>query len=365
VLTVAEYSASGRTSDLYARLRVIACLAVLATVLVPPAGALAGSEVPFPRPASLEPNISFWVEVFTAYSSRDFVVHDRDQVWRVYQVFKLPGSDNPTRDDIEWVHSYLLAKWRDTLTRLASGEQPITWEDRKVAAMFKGEPLSAYALAADNLRVQEGLQDRFRQGLLRSRYYYPTMERIFRTCGVPPELVTLAAVESGFYSRARSSAGACGIWQFTRATGRQFMRISRRCDERLNPLRETEAAAKLLRRNYELLGDWPMAITAYNYGTAGMERAAAENGNNYEQVFERYKGPRFGFASRNYYAEFLAALQVHRYENKYFPGIDRESVPPPRNLIRVHSTSHKVRHSGRIRRISAPSGNRTIVSHRA
>jgi len=328
----------------------------------------AGSELPFPRPASIEPNISFWVKVFTEYNARDFVVHDRDQIGRVYQVFTLPGSGSPSRDDIDWAHAYLRAKFTDMLTRLASGAQPITWEERKVAAMFNGEPLAAYLGAIDSLRIQEGLQERFREGLLRSRYYTPTMERIFRTFGLPPELVTLATVESGFHSGARSSAGAVGIWQFTRATGRHYMKVSRGRDDRLNPVRETEAAAKLLRANYAELGDWPLAITAYNYGTAGMARAAAANDNDYERIEASYKGPRFGFAVRNYYPEFLAALQVHQYEDKYFPGIEDQSVPKPSDLVKVHAhaRTHRSRHgSARFQRISVPAHNHKITIHAA
>ncbi len=333
----------------------------LSIVLLVSSGARAGTQLPFSRPVALEPNISFWVKVFTEYSERDFVVHDRDQIWRVYQVFHLPGSGTPTREEVDWVHAYMRAKYADMLNRLAAGCQPASYEERDVAALFKGEPLAAYALAADNLRIQQGLGERFKEGLLRSRYYYPTMERIFRTFGVPPELVTLASVESGFYSGARSSAGAVGIWQFTRGTGRQYLRITRRNDERLNPTLETQAAARFLRYNYDVLGDWPLAITAYNYGTAGMARAAAENGHDYERVFERYRGPRFGFAARNYYPEFLAALQVHRYEDKYFPGIASESAPPPK-VVRVLAPARRSRHSS-LRRVSSRGQHRRVVSH--
>ncbi len=322
----------------------------------------AGSELPFPRPVSLEPNISFWVKVFTEYNSRDFVVHDKDHIWRVYQVFQVPGSGPATRDDIEWAHAYLRAKYTDMLTGLASGREPATWEERKVAAMFKGEPLSAYLEAIDNLRIQEGLQERFRDGLLRSRYYTPTMERIFRAFGLPPELVTLASVESGFHNSARSNAGAVGIWQFTRGTAREYMKVTRRRDDRLNPARETEAAAQLLRDNYTRLGDWPLAITAYNYGTAGMVRAAEANGSDYERIANSYKGPRFGFATRNYYPEFLAALQVHQYEDKYFPGIENQSVPKPNDNVRTVSRlrTHRAHHASvRLQRTSTP-----VRSHR-
>jgi len=285
----------------------------------------AETQVPFPRPAPIEPNVEFWVNVFTAYSIRDFVLLDRDKVWRIYQVLHLPGEGSPSRDDVEWADAYLKSKYGDMLERLAAGHQPNTYEERRVAEMFKGEPASAYAAAAQNLRVQEGLRERFRQGLVRSRYYRPTMERIFTEAGIPPELVTLAQVESGFFARAKSGAGAKGIWQFTRSTGRKYLRITRYRDDRFNPVRETEAAAKLLRYNHDVLGSWPLAITAYDYGANGVARAAEECGNDYCRMIKEYNGPHFGFAVKNYYAEFLAALQVHRYEENYFPGIRAQS----------------------------------------
>ncbi|HUY27603.1 MAG TPA: transglycosylase SLT domain-containing protein [Candidatus Binataceae bacterium] len=294
----------------------------LAVGLGTPAVCRAAAAVPFPRPAGIEPNVNFWVDAFTAYSVRDFVVLDRDNVWRIYQVFHLPGTGQPSREDIQWSNAYLKAKYGDILNHLAAGHSPETADERRVAAMFNGEGSGAYALAAQNLRVQEGLRERFREGLLRSRYYRPTMERIFSQAGLPPELVTLAQIESGFESRAHSSAGACGIWQFTRATGRKYLRITRYRDDRLNPIRSTEAAAKLLRYNYNVLGDWPLAITAYNYGAGGTARAAESSGGNYARMVARYNGPHFGFAVKNYYAEFLAALQVHRDEDVYFPGIE-------------------------------------------
>jgi peptidoglycan lytic transglycosylase D len=300
-----------------------AAIALALTATLPTASG-AASKPQFPRPSSIEPNVDFWVNVFTTYSVRDFILHDRDNVWRIYEVLHMPGEGQPTREEIDWANAYLRAKYTDILNRLGSGAQPIGADERAVAKMFDGQPLSAYRLAADNLRVQEGLRERFREGLVRSRYYRSTMERIFRDFGLPPELVTLAQIESGFHSRARSGAGAAGIWQFTRATGRKYMHISRYRDDRLNPIRSTEAAAKLLSNNYEALGNWPLAITAYNYGIAGTVRASEEYDGNFSRVIRNYDGPRFGFAVKNYYAEFLAALQVHRYEDKYFPGIESD-----------------------------------------
>jgi membrane-bound lytic murein transglycosylase D len=329
--------------------------------------ARAEAQFTFPRPPALEPQIDFWVNVFTAYSYRDFVVLDRDDVYKIYQVYHLPGEGCPNREEIDWVNNYLKKKYGDILVRLASGHEPVGTDEQHVAELFKGRSPYALRLAADNLRVQEGLKEHFREGILRSKYYRPTMEKIFKGAGLPVELVTLAHVESGFQRGVKSSAGALGIWQFTRATGQHYMKIRGRHDDRLNPTLETEAAAKLLRFNYETLGDWPLAITAYNYGTAGTARAAEFSGNDYSKMVQSYSGPHFGFAVKNYYAEFLAALQVHEYENQYFPGIEYEPaiVPPPlrvqpAQLLQVSAIS---RHHSSKHRHAKHRGTRTATKH--
>lgn len=332
--------------------------------------AFAGSGLPFPRPAVIEPNVKFWVDVFATYGERDFIVHDRDQVDRVYQVMHLPGDGDPGRGETAEINDYLKNKYASLLNRLATGQPPANSEEQRIADMFKGQSPAAYSAAAQNLRVQEGLREQFREGLLRSKYYRPTMERIFSSAGLPPELVTLATVESGFYSRAKSSAGAVGIWQFTRGTGKQYMRISRYHDDRFDPTTETHAAAELLRSNYDALGSWPLAITAYNYGTGGTSAAASEYGGDYDRIVRSYNGPHFGFAARNYYSEFLAALQIHQDEEKYFPDLKYAEVPapppvktdfaPPRSRHSRHGSLHRVvTHHGHHSR------NRTHAVHQA
>lgn len=344
-------------------------IVLLAAMSVFRGRALAAAELGFPRPASIEPNVKFWVDVFTGYGEHDFVIHDRDQVWRIYQVIHVPGDDTPTRGEVDSINDYLKDKYTNILNRLATGAQPANFEERQVADLFKGEALSAYTLAAQNLRVQQGMRERFREGLLRSRYYRPTMERIFRSVGLPPELVTLAEVESGFESRAKSGAGAVGIWQFTRPTGREYMRITRYHDDRLNPYTETEAAAQLLRTNYDTLGSWPLAITAYNYGTGGMAHASSEYNGDYEKIVSNYGGSRFGFASKNYYPEFLAALQVHQYEDQYFPDLKyaQTPVPPPVRTDftpRRQSARHHLASSHRVSRHQRATTHR-VSGHRA
>ncbi|MGA2410935.1 MAG: lytic transglycosylase domain-containing protein [Candidatus Binataceae bacterium] len=321
------------------------------------------SQGEFERPAALEPNIRFWVDVFTAYGERDFVIHDKDNVWKIYEVQHLPGFGAPGRDEVADTTDFLRQKYTNILGRLGAGLPPADDDERRVAALFKGEPISAYTLAASNLRVQQGLREQYEEGLLRSRYYRTEMERIFADEGLPPSLVSLANIESGFYTTAKSSAGAVGIWQFTRDTGKEYMHITRYHDDRFDPVAETRAAAQLLRYNYDTLGSWPLAITAYNYGTGGMAQAAELYGGDFDRIFRSYSGPRFGFASRNYYAEFLAAVQVHEYEDQYFPNLKYEETPlpqtvrtdfaPPHRRASLHRVAHRGRHNGHRRHLVA------------
>jgi membrane-bound lytic murein transglycosylase D len=159
------------------------------------------------------------------------------------------------------------------------------------------------------------------------------MERIFRAEGLPLELTRLPLVESCFDVEAYSKVGAAGIWQFMPATGRLYaMDVNDSVDERRDPIASTRAAARFLRHNYEALEDsWPLAITAYNHGPAGIRRAISATGTtDIGVIVGRYDGPAFGFASRNFYAEFLAALDVDRHREAWFGKLDVHQPEPTR-----------------------------------
>src|SRR5258708_1483694 len=103
------------------------------------------------------------------------------------------------------------------------------------------------------------------------------------------------------------------------STAKRFMRVDGVVDQRLDPYSATEAAANLMLCNYRLLGSWPLAVTAYNHGPGGLRRAQDELGTtNIAVIVKRYQGATFGFASRNFYVAFLAALEVDRNAEKYF-----------------------------------------------
>jgi membrane-bound lytic murein transglycosylase D len=130
------------------------------------------------------------------------------------------------------------------------------------------------------------------------------------------------------------------MWQFMRATGRQYMRVDRSIDERRDPIESTRAAASFLKQSYETLGTWPLAITAYNYGPGGMSRAvAAIESDNLVDLIRDYRHPYWGFPPKNFYAEFLAAVEIGKDVNRYFPDLQLDPPAPIKEIELKSSVS--------------------------
>ncbi|MFC1821580.1 transglycosylase SLT domain-containing protein [Thermodesulfobacteriota bacterium] len=270
---------------------------------------------PFPLYQSIKPNVEFWKKVYTQYSTTEGIIHDARNLNVIYEVIKLKKDARKiNRDRIKRVKS----KYRLILQKLASNPEDAGPEAARVAALFGSRTnRRAFRRAMDNIRCQIGQKDRFRQGLIRSGAYLGKIKTIIRSNGLPLDLAYLPHVESSFNPKAFSKFGAAGIWQFTRSTGKRYLKVGYVLDERRDPIYATFAAAKLLKENFAKLGNWPMAITAYNHGAAGMLRAKKAKGG-YENVFKNYSSRTFKFASRNFYSEFLAARGVAKNHKRYF-----------------------------------------------
>jgi membrane-bound lytic murein transglycosylase D len=289
---------------------------------------------PFPTFPCLEPTVRFWVDAYTRYSTTDGIIHDDTNLGIVYGVIDLLPPDRPgsQRANLERVR---IAKkhYGKILAELAESGDSQDPEKRRIADLFGPEASrDAFREAIKNIRCQVGQRDRFELGLIRSGAFLQSIKDIFRTHGLPEDLSYLPHVESSFDLTACSKAGAAGIWQFTPSTGKKFLTVNKTVDERRDPIRSSEAAAKLLKHNYESLGDWPLALTAYNHGIAGMLRAKKVLGS-YEAVFENYNGRSFKFASRNFYSEFLAARHVAENYTQYFSDLRLNRALEAREVV--------------------------------
>ncbi len=276
----------------------------------------------FPQPVELRPDIDFWVSIFTRYTTDQGVLHDSRNLAVVYEVIDFE-SDLGRRTRQRRVSSRR-EKVQAVLRSLASGKREnLSDDEARVLALWPTNVSNqSLTTAAKQIRFQQGLKDRFREGLIRAGRWRDYINNEFLALGVPVDLAALPHVESSYNPNARSNVGASGIWQFTRSTGRRFMRIDHVIDERNDPFAATRAAGKLLAYNYSITGNWPMAITAYNHGLAGARRAMRQYGDTaYVDILRKYNGRTFGFASRNFYVAFLAARQVDQNAEQYFPGL--------------------------------------------
>ncbi len=281
--------------------------------------AQAGDTTLFPRPAGLEPDVGFWLDIYTRVESHSGVLHDSRDLGIVYGTLTFPkGSSRRTRSrQIEDRKKH----YRNILQTLGRGKrQSLSADEREVLALWPADVSNKrLQQAARAVRFQLGQADRFKAGLVRSGEYKPFIAETLAKRRLPAELAALPHVESSFEPTAYSKVGAAGLWQFTRSTGRRYMRVDHVVDERRDPFLSTVAAARLLENNYSVTGSWPLAITGYNHGVAGMRRAARQLGTkDIETIVRNYKGRTFGFASRNFYVAFLAALQVDAAPERYF-----------------------------------------------
>ncbi|MSS71406.1 MAG: hypothetical protein EXS64_07940 [Candidatus Latescibacteria bacterium] len=328
-------------------------------------GVLTDSSGSFPKPISLVPQVEFWKKVYAQFSSRQALIHDNMDLSVIYDVVSLPS---PSWKVSKPVAAAVVARYQRILEGLATGPIDsllLTGDARRTWELW-GRSLdpAVYRRASASIRAQRCLSDEFEVGLERATRYRDRMRRILRRGGVPEDLWVLTLVESPFEVKARSHAGAVGVWQITDWEKNRYMPRLRRTDPRHDPLMSTEAVAKIFRRNYDHLKAWPLAITAYNHGLPGMLRARTQTGSSdIAHIVENYAGPLFKFASRNYYAEFLAALEVIEGHWTNRPPVAqgvRVNRDPGRERIFVGSvTSHKY-HRPSCRRVREIKGVKRI-----
>ncbi|MFZ8927918.1 MAG: LysM peptidoglycan-binding domain-containing protein [Pseudohongiellaceae bacterium] len=281
---------------------------------------MTAASADFPVPDNIRPAINFWTKVYTEVDTQSGFLHDPEDLSIVYQ--KLDRDReliNSTRDKI-----------REELHVLASGKRSgLTPSQQRLLDLWGDDtPNDRLATAANNIRWQLGQSDRFIAGIKRSGAYRNHIENVIRSKDMPIELAILPHVESSYHPGAYSSAAATGMWQFVRSTAQRFMRVDYVVDQRLDPYAASNGAMELLEYNYNALGSWPLALTAYNHGANGIARAIRDVGStDIGRIIADYKGPRFGFASRNFYPQFLAALHVDQNAQEYFGLILKDREP--------------------------------------
>lgn len=319
-----------------------------------------GTRAVFPETDFVARQVRFWEAIFGRYGDKTVLVHDAFHPDVIIDIVDLDilnaraanengnntnnanESDNSIDDSDEDANTRYVLRGRQTRDKIANryleryqlamdrfrsmGSDALQFGamEKRVYNVYRRNPVAYADLMAGRAkaRLQSGLKDEFLRAMDRAAVYMPSMEQVFARQGMPIELTRLPFVESMFNLAARSKVGASGIWQFMPGTAKKYMSINRLVDERNNPIKAAWGATRLLGANHDQLGSWPLAITAYNHGGGGMSRAVKQVGSSdLSQVIQYYRSPSFGFASRNFYAEFRAAVKTYnRLSRTHIPA---------------------------------------------
>lgn len=301
----------------------------------------------FDIPKGMEKQIEFWLSIYTKYTTLQGVIHDTENLDLVYLVLDFNEIQN--RKDInKYRKEHLKEKLVDDekkrvsqlLARISKQKnfKPANEDEQRIFDLVNKHPgkLKFQDLAEPGrVRFQLGQKDRMAEAIFLSGRYMEDIEKIFEQEGLPKELARIAFVESSFNVLARSKVGASGIWQIMPTSVRKSA-IQTTHDLRNHPLEATKAAAKLLKFNFRVLEKWPLAVTAYNHGPTGLKKTVTKyKSSDLAYLIKNVKSRKsFGFASKNFYACFLAVLEVEKNALKYFPGI-KWSTPLDAKPVRL------------------------------
>ncbi|MBY0516082.1 MAG: lytic transglycosylase domain-containing protein [Bacteriovoracaceae bacterium] len=295
------------------------------------------------------PFVRFWFGVYTRYTSSHIVIHDKEDLGIVYGVldFSNVSGNQITKfaraSILESITKEKTNEVKNVLKELSEGKT----ESRHALTVLKilqdsGSPPPAESFARkkyflsklNNIRTQTGQRNLIEGGIARMSPYSLFLKDIFHEFQLPPELLSIPFLESSFNNNAYSKVGASGVWQFMPLIASYFMpKKTKFIDYRNNPLISSVAALHLLSENKKILKSWDLAVTAYNSGTKHLVKARRELGvSSLEEIFKNYSHPHLGFASKNFYAEFIALVYTLAYRDEIFPA-EKSIKPYSKNTI--------------------------------
>jgi len=287
----------------------------------------------FVVPKQIEHKVNFWIDVFSKYDEDKIIIHDSKHLL-VYEVLdisdinKIDYFTNVIKKEI--IDSRVLRtrkKYQEALLRVANKEylSEDVFINNILIKLSKYEEENIYFNAAriSRIRAQRGLKSEFKKAIYYASRYIPMIEEIFKDYNLPSELARIPYIESLFNNKAVSHLNAVGMWQFLETTANPYIKINSIYDERKDPKISTILAAKYLKKSYSQLKSWPLVVTSYNHGIYGMKRAVKATGSyDIVDIINKYTHNSFGFASRNFYPEFLAAVYVDKYKAILFNNLE-------------------------------------------
>ncbi|MGY3054639.1 membrane-bound lytic murein transglycosylase D [Pedobacter sp. UYEF25] len=184
----------------------------------------------------------------------------------------------------------------------------------RLDSIQKTVPLPYNEYVQQYIDIYSQRKDMFGKMLGLSNYYFPIFEKALNDYNVPKEIKYLTIIESEMNPNARSRVGATGLWQFMFATGKAYgLQIDNYVDERKDPIQASYAAAAYFRDAYDELGDWLLALAAYNCGKGNVTRAIAKAGSRDFWEIRQFLPKE----TRNYVPAFIAAVYVMNFSTRH------------------------------------------------
>jgi|GEM_PF-799142 len=296
--------------------------------------ALGWSPEAFTVPDELKTQYEFWLKIYTQYSQDQGVIHDSQDLSFIYESLdfsEITSDSKINRYQKEHLRKKAVEKKKKSTVALL-----LKLGKRKNFNNLPPDELAIYKLfgevnkpqlykqAAKRVRFQLGQKDKVIQGIYFSGRYLEDYEKMFQELGLPKELSRLPFVESSYNVMARSKVGASGLWQLMPSVLYPSEKKNKSLDLRNSPQKAGVIAARVLKKNFELLQDWRLAVTAYNHGPYGIQKLVKRcQSKELADLadFKRCKNKGLGFASRNFYPSFMAILEIEKNATQYFGSV--------------------------------------------
>jgi len=253
------------------------------------------------------------LDTFKAYPNEvldEFFVGNIDSMANDYYIRKVFNLDSITECQIP--ENELIATENCDLITDSTGDLPDSILISKLANINSFIDLSYNGTVKEMIRFYtKKRKPKIETMLGLTSFYFPMIEEIFDRYQLPLELKYMAVIESALNPRAISRAGAAGMWQFMFRTGKLYdLEVNSYIDERYDPVKSTEAAARYLRDLYNIYHDWHLVIAAYNCGPGNINRAIARTGGKQDYWEIYYRLPK---ETRGYVPGFIAASYAVTY----------------------------------------------------
>ena len=294
------------------------------------------------------PTVNFWFLIYTQFASSHVVIHDKTNLALIYKVldFSSLHAKNLSKNIIyvlqQKISEERINKIKNDLKFLSKNPFSLDPNSKTIYRMLKdagiripikkNERQAFFKKLKDNIRTQTGQRNFIKDGIVRSLPYKNFLNNYFKAHNLPPELLAVPFLESSFNPKAESKVGALGTWQFMPLIASYYVpkkSASPQYDYRSNVGVISIAAAFLMKENFQLMKSWDMAVTAYNSGTKHLlktrrELASTKKTIDLEAIIKHSDSQHFGFASKNFYSEFLALVHALAYEEELFSDLHRD-----------------------------------------